>query len=124
MPKLLCKTISLITLITLVSACGPATTPVPSTATIVPTPTVPTTTRVLFIGNSLTVDNNLPGMFVDLAQSGSHAVETGLSAAGGGTWAGHTTSAITVDKIAQRMAVMPELIGAPPAAAEAAVSDA
>ena len=102
MPKLLCKTISLITLITLVSACGPATTPVPSTATIVPTPTVPTTTRVLFIGNSLTVDNNLPGMFVDLAQSGSHAVETGLSAAGGGTWAGHTTSALTLNMITQR----------------------
>jgi hypothetical protein len=58
--------------------------------------------RVLFIGNSLTYYNDLPGMFAGLAQSGGHAVQVDESSAGGGTWAGHTKSAITLGKIKQR----------------------
>ena len=119
------QTIVLITLIALVSACGPAATPTFPTATRTPAPTpttlptatstpaptpiaLPTTSptpamiRVLFIGNSLTFYNDLPGMFARLAQSGGHVAQVDESSAGGGTWAGHTKSAITLGKIKQR----------------------
>jgi hypothetical protein len=120
--KLFAATVILITLIALVSACGPAATPTFPTATRTPAPTptalptatptpaptptalptatpTPTMMRVLFIGNSLTFYNDLPGMFANLAQSGGHVVEVDESSAGGGTWAGHTKSAITLNKI-------------------------
>ena len=119
------QTIVLITLIALVSACGPAATPTFPTATCTPAPTptalptatptpaptpiaLPTTSptpamiRVLFIGNSLTYYNDLPGMFARLAQSGGHVAQVDESSAGGGTWAGHTKSAITLNKIKYR----------------------
>ena len=87
--NLLAQLIALLVLIDLTSACGSIGTPAISTPTATPTPTV---TRVLFIGNSLTVNNDLPGMFAKLAQSGNHVVEVDVSSAGGGTWEGHAKS--------------------------------
>lgn len=40
-------------------------------------------TRVLFIGNSYTSVNDLPGVFARVAASGGHPVETGMVAPGG-----------------------------------------
>jgi len=37
-------------------------------------------TRILFIGNSYSYTNDLPGMFTKLANSGGHQVETGMAA--------------------------------------------
>jgi hypothetical protein len=56
-------------------------------------------TRVLFVGNSYTFVNDLPGMFVQLAWSGGHAVQTGMSAPGGWRLADHVGSADTLEKI-------------------------
>ena len=44
-----------------------------------------TCTRVLFIGNSYTFVNDLPGTFAGLAATGGHQVETGMLAFGGAT---------------------------------------
>jgi len=46
-------------------------------------------TRILFIGNSYTFANDLPGMFAALAGSGRHPVETQTLAQGGWTLADH-----------------------------------
>lgn len=48
--------------------------------------------RVLFIGNSLTAVNDLPGTFAALARAGGHRVEVGIVAPGGQTLAGHVTA--------------------------------
>ena len=75
------------------------------TATATPTPTPPTVVtpaQVLFIGNSLTLFNDLPGMFAELARSGGHEVEVDMSAQGGWTCSDHATSAMTLDKIEQQ----------------------
>lgn len=86
----------------------PTATPTPIPPTSTPTPPIPTATptpaviRVLFIGNSLTFYNDLPGMFARLAQSGGHVAQVDESSAGGGTLSGHTKSAITLGKIKQR----------------------
>ena len=45
--------------------------------------------RVLFIGNSYTYVNDLPGVFSKLADSGKHLVETGMLAQGGWSLADH-----------------------------------
>jgi hypothetical protein len=52
-------------------------------------------TRVLFIGNSYTFVNDLPNTFAELAKSGKHKVEVGISAQGGWTLADHIKSADT-----------------------------
>lgn len=57
-------------------------------------------TRILFIGNSYTFVNDLPGMFAQLAGSGGHRVETGMAAEGGWTLAQHAGSSATLDKLA------------------------
>lgn len=57
------------------------------------------TARVLFIGNSLTFFNDLPGMSAELARSGGHEVKVDMSAQGGWTWSDHATSTITLEKI-------------------------
>jgi hypothetical protein len=49
--------------------------------------------RVLFIGNSYTSVNDLPGTFARLAASGGHAVDTGMVAPGGAFLADQATSA-------------------------------
>jgi hypothetical protein len=56
-----------------------------------------TCTRVLFIGNSYTYVNDLPGTFAGLARAGGYKVETGMSAVGGWTLADHVQSAQTLD---------------------------
>jgi len=58
------------------------------------------TTRVLFIGNSYTYSNDLPGLFTLLAASLGETVETGMVAPGGSTFQGHTNNAATQNAIA------------------------
>jgi hypothetical protein len=58
-------------------------------------------TRVLFIGNSYTYSNDLPGLFTQLAGSMGRTVETGMVAPGGFTFEGHTTNAATLNAIDQ-----------------------
>jgi hypothetical protein len=55
--------------------------------------------RILFIGNSYTSVNDLPGMFARLAGAGGHAVETGMAAPGGWTLSAHAGSAETLRKL-------------------------
>jgi hypothetical protein len=55
--------------------------------------------RVLFVGNSYTYVNDLPGTFGGLAQSGGHAVETDSLATGGATLADHVADVATVPKL-------------------------
>lgn len=52
-------------------------------------------TRVLFLGNSYTFVNDLPNTFAELAKSGKHKVEVGMSAQGGWTLEDHIKSADT-----------------------------
>lgn len=55
--------------------------------------------NILFIGNSYTYVNDLPGMFASLAKSGNHRVRTVMSAQGGMTFTDHLRSVETLDKI-------------------------
>jgi len=55
----------------------------------------PACTRVLFIGNSYTTVNDLPGVFASLARSGGHRVETKRAAVDGWTLANHADSPAT-----------------------------
>ena len=57
-------------------------------------------TRVLFLGNSYTYVNDLPGVFTQLACSGKHSVETGLLAQGGWTLADHVSDTNTQTELA------------------------
>lgn len=59
-------------------------------------------TRVLFIGNSYTYVNDLPNTFAQLAKSGGHKVEVGMSAQGGWTLGDHVQSAETIDLLNSR----------------------
>jgi hypothetical protein len=59
-------------------------------------------TRVLFIGNSYTMVNDLPGTFAALAKSGGHAVEVDMAAQGGWFLYQHAASADTLDAIASK----------------------
>jgi hypothetical protein len=59
------------------------------------------TLRVLFVGNSHTYVNDLPTLFVNLAQSGGHSVVKDMSAPGGYTLQQHTTNTTTLAKISQ-----------------------
>ncbi len=55
--------------------------------------------RILFIGNSLTFYNDLPGMFADLARSGGHQVEFEMAAPGGWSLSHHAASEATLEKM-------------------------
>jgi hypothetical protein len=55
--------------------------------------------RVLFIGNSYTSVNDLPGMFAALAKAGGHPIQTGMVAPGGWTLAEHLASTQTLDTL-------------------------
>ena len=57
------------------------------------------TTRILFIGNSYTFMNDLPGTFTKLVESGGETVKTDISAIGGTTLEKHTKNKTTIDKI-------------------------
>ena len=59
----------------------------------------PECTSILFIGNSYTFVNDLPGTFTKLAQSGGHRVETGMSAQGGWMLSNHQNSPDTISEI-------------------------
>ena len=59
----------------------------------------PACTRILFIGNSYTYVNDLPGTFTKLADSGGQRVETGMAAQGGWTLAQHVNSSDTLHQI-------------------------
>lgn len=54
-------------------------------------------TRVLFVGNSLTATNDLPGQLVQLANSAGKTVTVQSSAPGGFTFQQHTTHQPTLD---------------------------
>lgn len=58
-------------------------------------------TRILFIGNSYTYTNDLPGMVAQLALSAGEELETTMVAPGGYTFQGHTTYGPTQAAIAQ-----------------------
>jgi len=58
--------------------------------------------HILFVGNSYTYVNDLPGMFVRLSRSGGHAVQADMAAEGGWTLADHVGSAATGEKIRSR----------------------
>lgn len=60
----------------------------------------PTCTRVLFVGNSYTLVNDLPGTFAKLARSGGHRVEVGTAAENGWTLADQAGSSATAAKLA------------------------
>ena len=49
--------------------------------------------RILFLGNSYTYVNDLPGTFTQLAASGGHNVQTGMVANGGETLSQHAAAA-------------------------------
>ena len=57
--------------------------------------------RVLFIGNSHTYVNDLPGLFLGLSEAGGRPVRTDMSAFGGYSLEDHTNTPATLDKIAQ-----------------------
>ncbi|HTW93053.1 MAG TPA: DUF4886 domain-containing protein [bacterium] len=57
--------------------------------------------RVLFIGNSLTYVNDLPGLFAGLSEAGGKPVRTDASTFGGYSLEDHTKTQATLDKIAQ-----------------------
>jgi hypothetical protein len=58
--------------------------------------------RILFVGNSYTYVNDLPGTFAALARSGGHEAETGVLASGGATLADHLADAATVPELDSR----------------------
>jgi hypothetical protein len=57
---------------------------------------------VLFIGNSYTYVNDLPGTFARLALSGGHRVEVDQLASGGATLHDHLADAATIPKLQSR----------------------
>ena len=59
----------------------------------------PACIHILFIGNSYTFVNDLPGTLVKLAASGGQRVETGLAATGGWSLSDHLKSADTLAQI-------------------------
>jgi hypothetical protein len=58
-----------------------------------------TCVRVLFLGNSYTYVNDLPGTFARLASSGDRAVEVAMVANGGETLAQHSASSDSMNKL-------------------------
>lgn len=58
-----------------------------------------TCTRVLFIGNSYTYENDLPNTFAQLARAAGHQVATDVVASGGATLADAVASSATSDKL-------------------------
>jgi hypothetical protein len=58
--------------------------------------------KVLFIGNSYTMVNDLPSMFARLACAGGHRVEASMAASGGWTLANHAASPETLAKLKEQ----------------------
>ncbi len=59
----------------------------------------PECTQILFVGNSYTSTNDLPGALIGIAKSGGHRVETGMTAPGGWFLADHINSTETIEQI-------------------------
>lgn len=57
------------------------------------------TTRVLFVGNSYTTTNDLPGMVRELASAAGEDIEAGVVAPGGWWWRDHASSSETLGAI-------------------------
>lgn len=57
--------------------------------------------RILFVGNSYTHSNDLPGMVRDLAGAANRRVDTGVMAPAGWWWRDHAASKKTLDAIAE-----------------------
>ncbi|MGD0879219.1 MAG: DUF4886 domain-containing protein [Anaerolineales bacterium] len=55
--------------------------------------------RVLFIGNSYTAVNDLPGMFATLSKAGGHSIQVGADAPGGFSLAQHLNSSDTLEAL-------------------------
>jgi len=55
--------------------------------------------RILFLGNSYTFENDLPAMFAELAYAGGFRIETGTAAQAGWTLSDHVNSSATLDMI-------------------------
>src|SRR5258708_14326949 len=55
--------------------------------------------RILFVGNSYTYVNDLPGVFAQLAGAGGHAVEVETDAQGGWSLSDHVNSSATLNQI-------------------------
>jgi len=84
-----------------------------------------TCVRVLFVGNSYTFTNDLPGTFAQLASAGGHRVETGMVAAGGATLQQLAASADLARVLAARpwnVAILQEQSQIPAVAASRAAS--
>jgi hypothetical protein len=77
----------------------PTTTPPPSTPTPRPSPTADTGGRILFIGNSHTFMNDLPGMFAELVRCSGREVNVDWSARGGYTLEKHARDRQTRAKL-------------------------
>jgi hypothetical protein len=58
--------------------------------------------RILFVGNSYTSVNDLPGTFASLARAGGHAVEAASITAGGATLADHAADPATARTLDSR----------------------
>lgn len=56
-------------------------------------------TRILFLGNSLTSANDLPGMLAQIARSKHHDIECDMYAPGGYTLKQHSNDNVALDKI-------------------------
>lgn len=78
-------------LVTLLAGCGEP------TASLQPEPV-----RVLFVGNSLTFYNDMPGMFAALADSGGHQVQVAQSAFPGYSLARHSVDDRTTAKLEEQ----------------------
>ena len=61
-----------------------------------------TCVRVLFLGNSYTYVNDLPGTFAELAQSGGHPVQVAMVANGGETLAQHSDSSDSMKELSSQ----------------------
>jgi hypothetical protein len=70
--------------------------------TCAPGDSAPTCTRVLFLGNSYTYVNDLPGTLARLAESGGHRLETQMVAKGGETLSDHVASSESMEMLASR----------------------
>ncbi len=81
--------------------------------------------RVLFVGNSYTYENDLPGTFARLAAAGGHRVATGMVASGGATLQGTAGSAELSGALAARpwdVVILQEQSQIPASAASRAAS--
>jgi len=58
--------------------------------------------RILFIGNSYTFTNDMPGIFANLAKAGGHLVEVQVEASGGWGLTDHVASADTLTALQSR----------------------